>query len=186
MWISVHEIFQCNFQWQIFIVILVIRPKKIKGLFALLAWKLGGSVCWFFFFFFFNLDAEEMQYHSCVCILGHAEPQNWFDPGVRSGCIPIYLVTLPFWDNYYIFWHFILTFLLKDTRLSIKKKTNNNNKTKHKNKKKPLLSVFFLGGGSGSVRKEQINIFFFFRPYQGLVNWDWASCPDGYIHIATN
>ena len=23
-----------------------------------------------------------MQYHSCVCILWHAEPQNWFDPGV--------------------------------------------------------------------------------------------------------
>ena len=23
-----------------------------------------------------NLGVEEMQYYSCVCILGHAEPQN--------------------------------------------------------------------------------------------------------------
>ena len=45
-----------------------------------------------------------MQYHSYVCILGHAaEPQNWFDPGVGSVCIPIYLVKIPFWDSYYIF-----------------------------------------------------------------------------------
>ena len=36
-----------------------IRPKKIKGLFALLAWKLGGSVGWSFFFF--NLDTDEIQ-----------------------------------------------------------------------------------------------------------------------------
>ena len=50
----------------------------------------------------------------CVCILGHAEPQNWFDPdwldpdwfdpGVGSGCIPIYLFKISFWDSYYIFW----------------------------------------------------------------------------------
>ena len=33
---------------------------KDKGLFALLAWKLGGSVG----LFFFNLDVEEMQYKS--------------------------------------------------------------------------------------------------------------------------
>ena len=34
------------------------------------------------------LNTEEMQYHSCVCILGHAEPQNWFNPSVGGGCIP--------------------------------------------------------------------------------------------------
>ena len=28
-----------------------------------------------------------MQYHLCVCILGHAKPQNWFDPGVGRYCI---------------------------------------------------------------------------------------------------
>ena len=40
----------------------------------------------FFFFFFKDLDKEEMQYHSRVLIMcvhpGHAEPQNWFKPGV--------------------------------------------------------------------------------------------------------
>ena len=25
-----------------------------------------------------------MQCHSCVCILGNAEPQNWFNPGVSG------------------------------------------------------------------------------------------------------
>ena len=27
----------------------------------------------------------------CVYILGHAKPQNWFDPGVGRYCIPLYL-----------------------------------------------------------------------------------------------
>ena len=27
----------------------------------------------------------------CVCILGHAKPQNWFDPGVGRYCILLYL-----------------------------------------------------------------------------------------------
>ena len=38
-----------------------------------------------------------------MCILGHAEPQNWFDPGVGMGCIPLYLVKIPFLDSYNIF-----------------------------------------------------------------------------------
>ena len=63
-------------------------------MFALLDWKLGGSVgrSYFFFFFFLNLDTE-VQYHSYVCgIIEHAEPknqnENWFNPGVGGGCIP--------------------------------------------------------------------------------------------------
>ena len=39
-----------------------------------------------------------MQYHSCVCILGYAEPRNWFYPGVGRGFIPLYLVKESFWD----------------------------------------------------------------------------------------
>ena len=38
----------------------------------------------------------------------------------------IYLGKIPFWDSYYIFWHFILTFLLKNTRFSIKIKKKAN------------------------------------------------------------
>ena len=71
-----------------------VRTKKIKGLFALLVWKMEGS-----FDFFKNLDTEEMQYHSCVCaFLGIAEPQNWFNPDVGLGCISlgVYLVKVPF------------------------------------------------------------------------------------------
>ena len=81
----------------------VLKPKKIKGLFALLAWKSGGSVDQFFFCFVFvlifvcfvlfclfcfcfcfcfcfvcfcfclTMDTEEMQCHSCVFILGHTQ-----------------------------------------------------------------------------------------------------------------
>ena len=48
--------------------------------------KLGGAVGRpFFFLLFLNLDREKIQYHSCLCILGHAEPQNCFNPGVRGG-----------------------------------------------------------------------------------------------------
>ena len=58
--------------------------------------------------------------HVCAFLpfLGNAEPQNWFDPSVGSGCIQKYLVKIPFWESYFIFWHFILTFMLKNTRLS--------------------------------------------------------------------
>ena len=41
-----------------------------------------------------------MIYHSFVCILGHAKPQNWFDSGVGKYCIPLYLVKIPFLDSY--------------------------------------------------------------------------------------
>ena len=43
---------------------------------------------------------QKMQYHSYVCILEHAEPHNWFDPGVGSGCIPIYLDNIPFGHSF--------------------------------------------------------------------------------------
>ena len=50
---------------------------KNRSLFALLAWKLGGSVGQLFLkVFSWNLDTDDIQYNSCVCILGYAEPQN--------------------------------------------------------------------------------------------------------------
>ena len=85
-----------------------------------------------------------MQYHLCVYILGHAEPQNWFDPGVGSGCIPIYLVKIPFWDSYYMFWHFILTFFIEEYKVEY-----------HKKKRPTLVFRFF-----GSFVKGQTNFFF--------------------------
>ena len=61
-----------------------------------------------------------MQYHLRVCILGHAEPQNWFYSSVEVGYIPLYLVKVPFRDSYYIFsGHLILTFLFENTKLRI-------------------------------------------------------------------
>ena len=45
-----------------------------------------------------------MQCHSGACILGHAEPQNWFNPGVGRSCIPLQQAKVPyFWDSCYIF-----------------------------------------------------------------------------------
>ena len=42
-----------------------------------------------------------MQCHSCVCILGHEEPQNWFNfnPNVGRSCVPIQQVKVPFGDS---------------------------------------------------------------------------------------
>ena len=34
--------------------------------------------------FFKTLDTEEMQYHSCVIILGPAESHNYFNPGDKQ------------------------------------------------------------------------------------------------------
>ena len=90
-----------------------------------------------------------MQYHSCVCIIEHAEPQNWFNPGVGGGCIPLYLVKVPFWDSNYIFWHFILTFLFKNGKLRIKEKEK---------KSRPLFSDIL----DGSEKGKQTPFFFFF------------------------
>ena len=58
----------------------------------------------------------------------------------RRYCIPLYLVKIPFWDSYYRFWHFILTFLLKK-KIFFKKPT--------------LFFQYF-----GSVGKGQTNMFF--------------------------
>ena len=88
-----------------------------------------------------------MQYHSSVCILGHAEPQNWFDPG--GIIIPYYLVKVPFGDSYHIFWHFILTFLFENAKLTIKKK------------KKSRASFSDILGRSEKGKQTS----FFFRPY---------------------
>ena len=44
-----------------------------------------------------------MQCHSCVFIIEHAEPQNWFNPGVGRSCIPFQQVKVPFWDTFYTF-----------------------------------------------------------------------------------
>ena len=61
-----------------------VRPKKIKGLFALLAWKLRwpGRSIFFFFFFFLNKSGHRrnvvsfMYVHSWAC-----RTPNWFSLG---------------------------------------------------------------------------------------------------------
>ena len=37
-----------------------------------------------------------MQCHSCVCILRHAEPKNWFNPDIGRSCIPLQQVKVFF------------------------------------------------------------------------------------------
>ena len=91
----------------VIIPLLDVRPKNKRFVcpFGLKIGRVGRSI--FFSFFFFNLDTEEMQYHSCVCIPGLRS--NWFNPGNGGGCIPLYLVKVPFRDSYCIF----LTFYFK-------------------------------------------------------------------------
>ena len=53
---------------------------------------------------------------------------------LEGGCIPLYLVNVPFRDSYCIFWHFLLKFLYKNAKLRIKKK-----------KADPYFSIFWVG-----------------------------------------
>ena len=80
--------------------VILIRPKTIKGLLALLVWKSKGSVgrspppkkkIW--------TQTKCSIIHVCA-FLGIAEPQNWFNPG-GGGCISLglYLVKVPLWDS---------------------------------------------------------------------------------------
>ena len=121
--------------YQVIDVKIDIRPKKNKRFvcpFGLKIRRVGRSI----FFFFFNVDADEIQYYLCIWILGHAESQNWFDPGVGRDHFPLYLVKIPFWDSYYIFWHFFEHFCLKIQNWISKKKQKQTNKQK----KRPLFS----------------------------------------------
>ena len=67
-----------------------------------------------------------MQYYSCVCILGHAQPRIGqlilAVEGVVFHCISGWSVLFGIWDSYYIFWQFILIFLFSIAKLKIKKK----------------------------------------------------------------
>ena len=59
-----------------------------------------------------------------MCILGHAKPQNWYDPGVRRYCIPLYLVEITFVDNYYTFSHIVFGLKIQNWVSKRKKKAD--------------------------------------------------------------
>ena len=69
-----------------------------------------------------------------MCILGHAETQNWFNHGDGKSFIPLKQVKVPFWDSYYN----ILTFYFNNTILF--KNTKSRKKKKKKKKRWPLFS----------------------------------------------
>ena len=60
--------------------------------------KIGRVGRLIFFFFFLNLDAEEMQYHSCVCaLLGIQSLRIGLTLVLlEGGCIPLNLFKEPF------------------------------------------------------------------------------------------
>ena len=105
----------------------------------------------FFFFFFLNLDTEKMQYDSCVCIFGQAEPSELvLFYNVGGGYILSYLIEVSFWDSFYIFWQFILTFFLK---------IQNKNQKKTNKKPDPYFPISWVG------QKRANKHLFSFRPY---------------------
>ena len=144
-------IWMCQSNCSVFRVVAedwLMRPKKIKYLFALLAWKLGGSVGQFFFFFFFNLDAEEMQYHSRVhALLGTQSLRIGLTPVLlEGGWFPLNLVKEPFWASYEISEIYLKIFVQKCKIEYLKNK---------KQKKTTLIFQYF-----GSVRKGQTSLLF--------------------------
>ena len=122
---------------------MIMRPKK-KGLFALLAWKLGGSIGQFFFFF--SKSGHRWYAISFMCVHSWAgRPSKLVWSWVGRYCIPLYLVKILFWVTYYIFWHhFISSFLFRNTKLSIKKK-------KKKKKKKTQTHLVSVGKGQTNI-----------------------------------
>ena len=62
-----------------------------------------------------------MCVHSSI---GHADPQNWFDPGVGRYCIPVHYILLKYLLGTVTIYSDILFlhFLFKNSKLSIEKK----------------------------------------------------------------
>ena len=116
--------------WRHFIILLGLKKWKVCLPFWPENWE--GWKVFFFLFFFLNPDAEELQYYSCVWILGMQS--------LRIGLILVLegVVFHYIWLKYLfgtvtiypdnLFW----TFLFKNTKLSIKKKK--------KKKGQPLFS----------------------------------------------
>ena len=75
---------------------------------------------------------------SCVWILGHAEPQNWFDPSVGRVVWLKYLFGTGTIYSDILFW----TFLFKNTKFSIKKKKR---KKKPKTETTLAFPIFWAG-----------------------------------------
>ena len=75
-----------------------------------------------------------MQCHSCVYILRYAEPQNWFNSGVRSGCMFQYSSLKHLSQGQLLY---ILTFYFN---IFVEKYKVEYQKKKKKKKSRPLFS----------------------------------------------
>ena len=74
--------------------------------------------------------------------LGMQSPRNGLILVLEGGCIPLYLVKVPFWTVTRYILGFILTFLFKNAKLRIKKKKK---KKKWVGWKSANKHLFFLG-----------------------------------------
>ena len=63
-----------------------------------------------------------MQYHSCMCILGLAEPQNWLNPGVGGGLYSIIPGLSTFLEKFTYFLTCYFNILVEKSKIENKKK----------------------------------------------------------------
>ena len=89
-----------------------LKIKRFVCLFGLKIVRVGRLSLFFSFFLFFLIFNFFFMQNLRIGLIM-----------VLEGVVFQYIwLKIPFWDSYYIFWQFILTFLLKVTRLSIRKK----------------------------------------------------------------
>ena len=124
----------------------LIRPKKIKGLFALLVWKLGGSVSWFFFLLIWTQKKCSII-HVCS-FLGIQSPRIGLILVLEG--IEFHLVKLPFLGQ------LLHTLTFCSNSFVWKCKIDNQKKKK---KSQPLFSNIWVG-------RKRANKHLFLRPYE--------------------
>ena len=71
--------------------LLGLKNKRFVCPFGLKIGRVGRTIFFFFFFFFNSGHGRNVVLIMCVCILGHAEPQNWFNPGGGGGVVFHYI-----------------------------------------------------------------------------------------------
>ena len=102
-----------------------------------------------------------MQYHSCVSILGHAEPQNCFSPGVGEELYSNISDQSAFLGQLLYILTFYFQILVRKYKTERKKKKKNS---------RPFL-IFWVGQKRANKHLFFFFFFFFFppfRPYKGV------------------
>ena len=137
-----------------------VRPKNIKVCLSFWPKNQEGRRVDFFLLIWTQKNAVSFM---CCAFLGMQSPEFVQFMVWKGSCVPLYLMKVPFWDIYYLFWHSISTFLVENTKL------------------KKFLPLFSNILGQPEKSKQTSFFFFFFalggekknHPYFILLSPPW-------------